>query len=220
MWEALTQCGSVEVVAFVDADSRLCGRTRAGLPVHPPDWLSTFTGDIVVADTAGACVPASLLRSVTADRLVRLPVHLDNEALARIVTVLCPDPLAPLLAAPAVRADTRAGIFGTGAAATKVWEALADIDECEPIWFADNNVGQQGREFLWLPVIAPADIPMRETDVVVIGSMSRDPIRHQLVATGLPSVRILAPDVCAPVDDIRSELRRQLSSLTPREVLA
>jgi hypothetical protein len=33
-------------------------------------------------------------------------------------------------------------------------------------------------------------------------------------------VRILTPDVCAPVDDIRSELRRQLSSLTPREVLA
>ena len=37
-----------------------------------------------------------------------------------------------------------------------------------------------------MPVIAPADIPMRETDIVVIGSMSREPIRHQLLARGVP----------------------------------
>ena len=220
MWEALTQCGSVEVVAFVDADSRLCGRTRAGVPIHPPEWLSTFGGDIVVADTDAPSLPSSMHRSVIADRLVPLPTHLDDDVLTRAVTVQYPDPLAPLLAAPAVHADTRVGIFGTGAAATKVWEALADIDDCAPIWFADNNVRQQGREFLWLPVIAPSDIPMCEPDVVVIGSMSRDPIRNQLLSSGVASVRILTPDVSAHVDDIRSELRRLLCSAALREVLA
>jgi hypothetical protein len=100
----------------------------------------------------------------------------------------------------------------------KVWEALADIDLADVVWFADNNPEQQGRTLLWLDTIAPSRIPSRAYDVVVIGSMSRDVIRAQLLELGVPADRILAPDVAAPVDRIRAWLEPVLTAHASEEV--
>ena len=221
LWEALSRCGSVEVVAFVDADARLHGRTRAGLPIHPPGWLATHAGDVATGQSAaGASYDLAWRLGIAADRIARLPTQLDDEALACAALARYPDPLAAALAVPGTPCGSSVGIFGTGAAGTRVWEAILDLDGLEPVWFADNNVRQQGREFLWLPVIAPAAIPAHRTDFVVVGSMSREPIRLQLLALGVSPQCILSPDVSAAVERVRSELARLVSTEGTREVFA
>jgi hypothetical protein len=220
LWEALTRCGNVDVVAFVDADVRLQGRMRAGLPIHPPRWLESFTGDVVAGCADRQTDADSLPRHlVTTSPVACLPTHLDDEALARAAATKYPDPLATLLAAPSACACTSVGIFGTGAAAAKVWEAVNDVDVLEPVWFADNDVRRQGREFLWLPVIAPSAIPSHRAAFVIIGSMSRGPILQQLLGLGVSPARILSPDVCAGVATIRTELCHLLAASGAREVL-
>ena len=87
----------------------------------------------------------------------------------------------------------------------------AGIDSADAVWFADNNPRQQGRDLLGLEVIAPADIPCRPFDAVVIGSMSRDPIRTQLLDLFVSPSAILTPDVTASIADLQRWARRQPS---------
>lgn len=107
------------------------------------------------------------------------------------------------------RATIRVGVFGTGAAGMKVWEALAAFDEIDVAWFADNNVARQGQRILGRNVIDPATIPSTRFDAVVIGSMSRAPIEAQLRALGVPGERIVTADVEQPVEALRNELARR-----------
>jgi hypothetical protein len=100
----------------------------------------------------------------------------------------------------------RVGIFGTGAGAMKVWEALAGLDAVDAAWFADNNTAQQGTKLFELDVIAPAAIPGHPFDAVVIGSKSRDPIRKQLLSLGVRARAIVAPDVTGSVEAVRRQL--------------
>jgi orotidine-5'-phosphate decarboxylase len=99
-----------------------------------------------------------------------------------------------------------------------VWEALTDIDQAEAVWFADNNPARQGGRFLWLDVLAPSQIAERGFDAVVIGSMSRDPIRRQLRELGIEDFRILAPDVGAPTEQIQEQLVTALVGTVRQEV--
>lgn len=217
LWEALTASGGVDVTAFVDdSRARRPGREFLGLPVHPVEWLSTGRCDVVVVPDrqgapdlhwlggAGGCTP----------RVVRLPIDPADEVVLACVAERFPDPLAPVLAAVQPTCRARLGVFGTGAAAIKVWEACMDIDDVEIVWFADNDARQQGRRFLWQEVIAPADIPARPVDVIVIGSMSREPIRAQLRALGVPPGRIAMPRVTESTERIYDDL----SSWLPQHV--
>jgi hypothetical protein len=211
MWEALVRCGSVDVVAFIDSDVRLHGRERLGLPIRPPAWLAAHTFDVAIADADLPELQGPLLTlGVTTNRIVRLPLHLDADAVAHAAASRYPDSLASTLAHTVIQVNTRVGIFGTGAAAVKVWEALTELDGVEPIWFADNDVRRQGGAFLWCPVIAPAAIPRHAADAIVVGTMSRDAVHQQLLTLGVPADRILGPDVSADVEDIRSELQQRL----------
>lgn len=212
LWEAVTACGDVEVLAFVDPDPRRQGRQLLGVNVRPLEWLSRGCCDAVVLPDREAALSASVLASLglTGQRVVCLPVTVNDDQLARAAADRFPDPLSTLLARPAAP-GVRVGVFGTGAAGVKVWEALAGIDGADAAWFADNDVRRQGVPFLWLEVIAPSEIPARSFDVVAIGSMSRDAIESQLIALGVPQPRILAPDVTADVDRIREQLAGALS---------
>ena len=212
VWEAIARCGTAEVIAFVDSDPRRQGRTFLGTPVHAPSWLSNDAWDVVaVASADQACID-QVGAAVGAHRVAVFPIHADDDGLARAAARLFPDPLAALLAGRASRAMAAVGIFGTGAAGMKVWEALADIDEAEAVWFADNNPARHGQRFLWLPVIAPAEIPWGTVQAIVVGSMSREPICRQLLALGIPRGHILTPDVTACVDVLRTELKTALQS--------
>ena len=151
--------------------------------------------------------------------VVVLPVTEGVEALTRFVKRRFPDPLLALLSSVPTGVALRLGIFGTGAGAMKVWEALADIDIAETAWFADNNPQQQGRTLLWADVIAaPNAILTRDVDAVVIGSMARQPIRLQLLELGVRPEQILTPDVQSGVEQIRDQLMVSLRDLTYREV--
>jgi glycosyltransferase involved in cell wall biosynthesis len=218
LWEALTFAGA-DVLAFVDTDPRRHGRPFLGADVQPPSWLATACFDLLAVPDADMGEPSirALVESA-GSRAVALPAD-DAAALVRAVAARLPDPWAGSAGHPPARAGLRVGIFGTGSAAMKVWEALSEIDEADAVWFADNNPAQQGRPLLWLNVIAPSDIPTRSADAIVIGSMSRDAIHGQLVALGVPAGRILTPDVVAGVDDIRAELRQALERPARDEVL-
>jgi hypothetical protein len=125
-----------------------------------------------------------------------------------------PDPLSATLAGRTVRGGLRLGIFGSGSAGLKVWEALADVDQVDVAWFADNDSRRQNQSLLWLPVIAPADMGSHPVDAVVIGSMSRDAILAQLLSLGVKPDRILTPDVTAPVDTVRDHLAGAIGRLS------
>jgi hypothetical protein len=110
----------------------------------------------------------------------------------------------------------RVGIFGAGVAGMKVWEALADSECADVVWFADNDPRQQGQALLRIDVIPPADIPRRSFDAIVIASASRDPIRAQLHALGVSEDRLSAPDVQGPIAQIRRELEAEFDGRRTR----
>ena len=214
LWEALMACGVVDIVAFVDADRRRRRRPFLGVAVRPFSWLTRGTWDHIVAATPAAAGQLARL-GIAPDRLVLLPADAPDDDLAAAAATRFPDPLRGSLAGVSPVGGARVGIFGTGAAGMKVWEALTDMDDAHPAWFADNNAQQQGRTLLWLDVIAPACITERPFDAVVVGSMSRDPIRRQLIALGVPAARILTPDVNEPPDGIRAQLADALGAREP-----
>ncbi len=153
-------------------------------------------------------------------RVLELPLDGGSEFLSQLVADVFPDPLAPMAADAPAANGLRIGIFGTGAAGMKVWEALADEDAADAVWFADNNPAQQGREILGLPVIAPQDISAHPFDAVIVASMSRDPICEQLRYIGVASDRILTPSVAGSIDDLRRDLARAFAPLASTEVSA
>ena len=211
-WEALVRSGGAEVAGFVDSDERRQGRQFLGLIVHSPEWLKQAMWDVVVVATSHADEASRYLAAagITASRIMVCAA--DESSLEKSIAARFPDSLARLMTlAPSSRPGTRVGIFGTGAGAMRVWEALAEIDAAEVTWFADNNPAQQGRALLWLDVIAPAQIATREYDVVVIGSMSRDPIRKQLLQLGVAPERILAPDVVNSTEHVRDQLATMIA---------
>jgi glycosyltransferase involved in cell wall biosynthesis len=210
VWEAVAARGTADVVAFIDDDPRRHGRAFLGTRVRPPDWLLGAEWDVLAV--AGAD-PGSVERTATltgAHRIVVFPVEQDEAALARMAARVFPDPLAAMLAGRTMAAGARVGIFGTGAAGMKVWEALTGVDDADAAWFADNDPARQGQRFLWLPVIAPSEIPAQTFDALVVGSMSRDPILRQLKALGIGQERIVTPDVTASPERIRHELEATL----------
>jgi len=172
-----------------------------------------------VPEAGQVAAPARELRdrlkrlAIPSDCIVAFPVRKNDAAIDRTAADWFPDPLASALVGRPRPTGLRVGIFGTGAGAMKVWEALADIDTGDAVWFADNNAAQQGKTFLWLDVIAPSAIAANRYDVIVIGSMSLDPIRRQLLNLGVRGRQILTPNVSATVPAIREELALALGAL-------
>jgi glycosyltransferase involved in cell wall biosynthesis len=216
VWEAIAQRGTADVAGFVDDDPRRHGRSLLGLSIHPPLWLASGPWDVIalaVRDAHGA--EARLARrGIGGHRVMAFPVERDDATLARVAARMFPDPLSATLAGRTVRGGLRLGIFGSGSAGLKVWEALADVDQVDVAWFADNDSRRQNQSLLWLPVIAPADMGSHPVDAVVIGSMSRDAILAQLLSLGVKPDRILTPDVTAPVDTVRDHLAGAIGRLS------
>jgi hypothetical protein len=209
VWEALAKRGTADIAGFVSLDSRLHGQPLLGTTVHPPEWLAGRQFDLVAI--AGEAPRALLDRlhslSVPADCVVPFPAGGDPASLSAIAAEWLPDPLSWALGRHAAPRGLRFGIFGTGAAAMKAWEALAEIDAATTVWFADNNPHAQGKTLLWVDVIAPARIREAGYDFIVVGSMSRDPIVKQLHELGVPGRCILTPNVAsASMSAIREEL--------------
>jgi hypothetical protein len=216
-WEALVRSGGAEIAGFVDADERQHGRSFLGSLVHSPEWLDGAMWDVVVIALADAGEARRYLDAagVSARRVIVFPGGADEAALTEEAERHFADPLAALLAggrAPS-RSALQVGIFGTGAGAMRVWEALSEIDGVEVAWFADNNPARQGQALLWLDVIAPSLIPARPVDAVVVGSMSREPIRQQLLALGVPHEQILTPDVVSSAERVAEQLEAMLLGL-------
>jgi glycosyltransferase involved in cell wall biosynthesis len=208
IWEAVNASGAAQVVACIDHDARRQGRVLLSTRVQPPSWLSSHRWDVVAVSEprlADGGVRATL-ETMDASRVLIVPTAVSDEQLAATVAARLPDPLGTLIGSAPPCGAFRIGIFGTGSAAMKMWEALVEIEEADIAWFADNDPARQGRSLLWLDVIAPAEIVNRPVDAVVIGSMSRDAIHAQLRALGIASSRILAPDASGRVDRIRHEL--------------
>ena len=151
-------------------------------------------------------------------RIIECPTDDGDAFLTEIVADMFPDPLAGALASAPASRGLRIGIFGTGAAGMKVWEVLAQMDVADAVWFADNNPQQHGRAILGLEVIPPAEIGVHPFDAIVIGSMSRDPIREQLVRLGIPARQVLTPDVAGSVDHLHQQLTAALATLADHEV--
>jgi hypothetical protein len=221
LWEALATRASVEIVAFVDPDVRRHERAFLGTPVHPVEWLRDAAWDLVAvsgADTHAWRFPLAAA-GVGSRRIVECPTEEGDVFLGEVVAEMFPDQMAGAIAAAAAAQGLRIGIFGTGAGAMKVWEVLAGIDSADAVWFADNNPQQQGRDLLGLEVIAPADIPGRPFDAVVIGSMSRDPIRKQLLDLFVSPSAILTPDVTASIADLQRGLAAAISNCRTEPLL-
>ena len=219
VWEALVRPGTVDVVGFVDDDPRRHGRSLLGLMIHPPEWLESATWDFMaVADERCERIARSL--DTSGRRVLALPRGGDDDTLERVVSLWFPDPLAPSLVRHAAPTGLRVGIFGTGAAGMKVWEAIAELEGADVVWFADNSPQRQGQSLLWVDVIRPADIPSRRSDAVVIGSMSRDPILKQLVSLGVPPGQILLPDVTDSHETVRAQLASALRRLASETIAA
>jgi hypothetical protein len=223
LWEALVKRASIEIVAFVDPDIRRHERSFLGTPVHPVEWLRHNEWDLVAvsgADTHAWRFPLAAA-GVGSRRIVECPADDGDAFLGEVIAEMFPDAMAGTLASAPVTAGVRVGIFGTGAGAMKVWEVLAGLDSADAVWFADNNPQQQGRDLLGLEVIAPSEIAARPFDAVVIGSMSRDPIRRQLLDLAIPGSAILTPDVTASIADLQRDLAaaiadRRTEPLLPR----
>lgn len=218
LWDQLAARPTVEVVGFVDPDARRHGRAFLGTTVHPLEWLREGEWDhvaVAASQTSEWRFPLAAA-GVAARQIIELPLDDGDAFLAEIVAEMFPDPLADVLRATRPGPALRVGIFGTGAAGMKVWEVLAEMDTVDAVWFADNNASQQGTTVLGLEVIAPADIPSRDVDAVVIGSMSRDPILKQLLALGVPSTAILAPAVTLSIERLRHEIAGALKTVTLR----
>jgi len=221
LWEVLAPLGTVDIVGFVDADARTHGRVLLGVTIHPPQWLQHAEWDHIALPESRADEWRFALAKagVHARQVLEFPV--DGTDLARAAAAAAeefPDPLAGVLAALAPASGLRVGIFGTGAAGLKVWEALAGIDTADAIWFADNNAKQQGSIIFGLNVISPADIAGSDADLIVIGSMSREPILKQLIALGVRPEAILTPNAAAPVDELRRDLASTLIAATLEQV--
>jgi hypothetical protein len=192
-----------------------------GTTVQSPQWLADADFDLVAIAEGRAPEWQFVLAKagVQSRQTCELPVdERDAAVAANAAAAMFPDPLAGVLAIEPSAAALRVGIFGTGAAGMKVWEVLATMDTADAAWFADNNARQQGTMILGLPVIAPADIPNSEVDVIVVGSMSRDPIRRQLLALGVQSDAILTPNVTAPLDELRRQITEALMTATLERV--
>lgn len=215
VWEALALRGTADIAAFVGVEERQHGRPLLGSTIQPPDWLDERRFDLIAV--TGAC-PASLTKrlaqlSIPNDCVVRFPADATPEELSAVAAERFPDPLAWATTERPAPEGLRLGIFGTGSGAMKVWEALAEIDAANAVWFADNNAKQHGQSLLWLDIIAPAAIVSRSYDAIVIGSMSVDPIRRQLIELGIPGRRLLAPNVTGTVAAVREELVIALEAL-------
>lgn len=215
VWEALTQRGTVDVVGFVDSDRHLHDRPFLGTTIRSADALDQRNFDaIAVAGTPSRELRDRLRRlQIPPDSIISFPTDRDDAALERVAADWFPDPLAAALVERPQPSGLRLGIFGTGSGAMKVWEALAEIDSASAVWFADNNERQQGQHILWLDVIAPSAIRSTAYDAIVIGSMSVDPIRRQLLALGVSAQCLLTPNVTGSIAAIREELLTSIATL-------
>jgi hypothetical protein len=215
VWEALTRRGTADVVAIVDGDRRRQDRPFLGTTIRSVEWMNERAFDAVaLAGAPPRDVKEKLKQlNIPPDTIIPFPADADADALDRIAAEWFPDPLAAALVGRPQPQGHRLGIFGTGSGAMKVWEALAELDSASAVWFADNNPKQQGQQFLWLDVIAPSAIAAGSYDAIVIGSMSIDPIRKQLLGLGIPAQRLLTPNVTGTIAAIREELASSLAAL-------
>lgn len=60
---ATTALAQAPIAAFVDRNPHLCGKELAGIPIHPPHWLASFPGPVLIASWGhGEAIQASLRR--------------------------------------------------------------------------------------------------------------------------------------------------------------
>jgi hypothetical protein len=190
----------------------MCESEFLGEPVRPASWLPGSGVRFLILGEPDTPQCREWLREAgVTDEQILVPPADGDDSLDAFVETHFPDPIRALIAGAHRGAHAfRVGVFGTGAAAVKTWEAIADLEEAEVVWFADNNPRMQGQKLLWLDVIEPAQIPHRAYDAVVVGSMSRQPIQQQLLALGVPAAHIWTPDVQSSVDSIRAALSENL----------
>jgi FlaA1/EpsC-like NDP-sugar epimerase len=214
VWECVCRGARAHVLFFVDNDPRKHGLRFLSADVRAPEALGEGGFDLVLVASIYADEITAQLDSLGVPRdLVRVfELSAGDEALDRAVAAALPVPAVPAVSSHGVVA--RVGIFGTGQGGMRVWEALMGLDHIEPAWFCDNDVRKQGRPFLWLEVIPPAEIPRRLADYVIVASMYREPITRQLIGLGVPGERILTPSVTTNVDTIRRELASALPART------
>jgi hypothetical protein len=211
---ALARRASVEIVAFVDPDVRR--QERAFLSTAGPsvDWLRDAAWDLVAVSgvdphawrfSAGGTDVRGTLDSTSicnkGDVFIVVHATVMPDMVAQVSDYLnavraCP----PMAGMPAV------SVPGDRTRVSRAQRLTEGISIADAVWFADNNPQQQGRDLLGLEVIAPSDIPGRPFDAVVIGSMSRDPIRRQLLDLSIPASAILTPDVIASIADLQRDL--------------
>ena len=218
LWEAFSLSG-VDVVAFIDLNSRRHGRPFLSSIVQPVSWLARGRFDVVAVSDSDLADPglASSLAIVNRSQLMRVPADASDETLTSLVAARLPSVLSPAHFTDVHEDTLRVGVFGTGSAAMKVWEACVGIPRVEVVWFSDNNPQQQGRTLFWLDVITPDDVPRRPFDFVVVGSMSRDAICTQLGELGIPPERILTPNVASDVAALHLELSSAIAAGSRQE---
>jgi hypothetical protein len=208
-------------VAFIDFNARRHGRPFLGSIVRPVSWLARGRFDVIAISERDFSDPAvaSSLALVKREQVLTFPEDATEEMLASLMASYLPETRPRTATHGSSDGALRAGIFGTGSAAMKVWETCTEIDEIDVTWFADNDARQHGRRLLWLEVIAPSDIPTRTFDLIIVGSMSTDAIRTQLRQLGVPPDRILTPNVIRDAGVVRAQIVSAMSR-HPFEVIA
>lgn len=97
------------------------------------------------------------------------------------------------------------GVFGASEGAFKVLHALAEVGVIVD-WFADNNPQLHGTEAYGAPVIAPAEIPARQVEAIVVGSVHAEAIRSQLRQLGVDPRAIVTPNLRTSAEALVAEL--------------
>jgi FlaA1/EpsC-like NDP-sugar epimerase len=100
--------------------------------------------------------------------------------------------------------EIRVVIFGAGLGGRQVWTRLASLPSVAIVAFLDNDPAKQGSTLFDVPVCGVADLPALAFDAILVASVHRDEIRAQLVASGVPSERVLSS---GNADEVVRELR-------------
>jgi hypothetical protein len=168
--------GAWQVLAFVDNDAGRHGSQIDGVTIRSPEFVQKH-GEAVVflASMYAEEIQAQLLAMGVARSRIR---HVDTQVLLGAAVPVSPN--------EERKADVI--IFGAGAGGRRAFEQLPF--ECRVVAFADNDPAKVGQSFCGHPIIAPAEIPGRAFDHVIVASMYADEIIPQLEQLGVAPHRI------------------------------
>lgn len=212
LWEGVMLNTDASVAGFLETRIGLVGRNFLGSQILACDSAGGLGVDAILAAGSDGERVGHLLPD-GAPGILLVPIDDDDAVVSFLGEKLAPKTTP---AAVEIPAESTVGIFGTGGGGAKVWEALMRFDSIEATWFSDNNAAKHGSEYLWLPVIAPDEIPIRTVDAVIVASMFRDEISKQLMELGLNPERIITPDVRLSVDSIHDDLLTTFPERSPR----